>query len=238
MLVTGFINISSFQKNIIESEVVSVVVKGDEFINKIQYALKYGKELDNFYGMNSLLKEWKEQYVEIENASIVLIDGEIVAIDKFPSFTYAEQVWDMIIRDCYGALAIISELKNKSADLSFTETFESMKKSARHQENVVDLIEAALKKTKDDISKSVHDKITEILDLTFDATLDTEGHTSGVRAPNSYILKNEGYIGQVITESEFNHLVSVVRKETFDPNALRAVNELRRKARSQNRFTL
>ena len=32
-----------------------------------------------------------------------MIDGEIVAIDKFPSFTYAAQVWDLLIRDCYGS---------------------------------------------------------------------------------------------------------------------------------------
>ena len=40
------------------------------------------------------------------------------------------------------------------------------------------------------------------------------------------------------TENEFNHLVSVVRRERFNPNALREVNELRRKARKQDRFSL
>jgi len=199
----------------------------NEYLDK--YFAKYDKKLEQFIAHF----ERPKNLIGV----IVLIDGEIIAVDKFPSFTYAEQVWDMMIRDCYGALAIISELKNKSADLSFTETYESMKKRA-HQKNVVDLIEAALKKTKETITKSVHERITEILDLTFDADRDTEGHTSGAGAPNSYILKNENYIGQVITESEYNHLVSVVRKETFNPEALRAVNALRRKARSQERFSL
>jgi hypothetical protein len=144
----------------------------------------------------------------------------------------------MMIRDCYGALAIISELKNRSADLAFTETYESMSKRAR-QGNIVDLIEKALKKTKETISDAVQDRIQEILDLTFNATLDTEGNPSSrANAPKSYILKNEGYIGQVFTESEFNHMVSVVKKETFNPNALRIVNEMRNKARTQERFSL
>ena len=167
---------------------------------------------------------------------IVLIDGEIVAIDKFPSFTYAEQVWDMMIRDCYGALAIISELKNKTSNPVFTEIYNSMKQ--QHQGNVVELIEAALNKTKKTISESVQEKIQEILELEFDAERDTEGHSSTANAPSSYLLKNEGYTGQVITESEYNHMVSIVKKDSFDPDALRKVNELRRKARSQDRFSL
>lgn len=168
---------------------------------------------------------------------IVLVDGEIVAIDKFPSFTYAEQVWDMMIRDCYGSLAIISELKNKSSNQNFTTTYNELKKS--HQEDIVDLLERALKKTKKSMTDSVQEKIQELLDLTFDATLDAEGNPSAAsKAPKSYMLKTEGYVGQVITENEFNHMVSVVKRERFDPNALRAVNELRNKARKQEKFSL
>jgi hypothetical protein len=168
---------------------------------------------------------------------IVLIDGEIVAVDKFPSFTYAEQVWDLMIRDCYGSLAIISEVKKKSAGKEFTETFNEMKKS--HQENIVDLIEKALKKTKQNMTASVQEKIQELLELTFDATLDTDGQPSSTRAPKSYVLKcDEQYIGQIICENEFNLLVSIVKRDRFDPNALRDVNELRKKARKMEKFSL
>jgi hypothetical protein len=167
---------------------------------------------------------------------IVLIDGEIVAIDKFPSFTYAEQVWDMMIRDCYGALAIMSELKDRTSNTEFTDNYAELKKS--HQANVVDLLEKALQKTKADMTASVQEKIQEVLELTFDASLDKEGQDSSARAPKSYVLKTEGYVGQVITENEFNHLVSVVKRERFDPDALREVNELRKMARRQDRFSL
>lgn len=167
---------------------------------------------------------------------IVLIDGEIVAIDKFPSFTYAEQVWDLMIRDCYGALAIISELKHKTSGQEFTETYNELKKN--HQTTVIDLLEKALKKTKEKMTANVQEKIQELLELTFDAKLDTEGQSSSRTAPKSYVLKTEGYVGQVITENEYNHLVSVVKRDRFDPNALREVNELRKKARKQDRFSL
>ena len=167
---------------------------------------------------------------------IILIDGEIVAIDKFPSFTYSEQVWDMMIRDCYGALAIISEVQKKSSGNEFTNTYKEMKKS--HQDNIVDLLEKALKKTKKDMTANVTEKIQELLDLTFDCTPDTEGQSTSRTAPKSFVLKTEGYIGQVITENEFNHLVSVVKRDRFNPNALREVNELRKKARKQEKFSI
>ena len=166
---------------------------------------------------------------------IVLIDEEIVAIDKFPSFSYAEQVWDMMIRDCYGSLAIISEVKDKTSKQEFTDTYNNLKKSNR--EHFLDLMEKALKKTKENITLSVHEKVQELLEFTFDATLDSEGNSSTSRA-KSYVLKNDGYVGQVITENEFNHLVSIVKKETFNPNAFREVNELRRKARKQDKFSM
>lgn len=149
------------------------------------YFEKYDKKLEQFIAHF----ERPKNLIGI----IVLIDGEIVAIDKFPSFTYAEQVWDLMIRDCYGSLAIISELRHKTSSNEFYETYMNMKKS--HQENVVDLLEKALKKTKEKITSSVQEKIQELLDLTFDATLDTEGQPSSRTAPKSFVLKTEGYVG-------------------------------------------
>lgn len=167
---------------------------------------------------------------------IVLIDGEIVAIDKFPSFTYAEQVWDLMIRDCYGSLAIISELNRKTSTNEFYHVYHDLKKN--HQGDIVELLEKSLKKTKKTMTDSVQEKIQELLELTFNATVDNEGQTSSRTAPKSFVLKTEGYVGQVITENEFNHLVSIIKRETFNPNAFREVSELKRKARKQNKFTL
>ena len=193
------------------------------------YFEKYDKKLEQFIAHF----ERPKNLIGI----IVLIDGEIVAIDKFPSFTYAEQVWSMMIRDCYGSLAIISELNNRTSNQEFTAIYDEMKKN--HQENVIDLLEKALKKTKQKITANVQEKIQELLELKFDVKIDQEGNPSvHSDLPKSYMLGNDGYIGQVITENEFNYLVSVVKRERYNPNALREVNELRRKARKQERFSL
>ena len=199
------------------------------------YFEKYDKKLDQFIAHF----ERPKNLIGI----IVLIDGEIVAVDKFPSFTYAEQVWNLMIRDCYGSLAIISELNRKSAEYAFTEAYEDVKRISREidvKADIVTMLEQALKKTKQNMTADVTERIQEILDLQFDAEVDTEGQSSSARSPKSYVLKDtdNNYVGQVITENEFNHLVSVVKREKFNPNAFREVNELRKKARKQKNFDL
>jgi hypothetical protein len=199
-----------------------------EYLDK--YFNKYDKKLEQFIAHF----ERPKNLIGI----IVLVDGEIVAIDKFPSFTYSEQVWDMVIRDCYGALAVISELKEHKAKTTFTDTYSALR--GRQNESVLEKLERALNKTKEERTKSVEEKLATLLELTLEAKQDTEGSSTSITGsqPKSYKLEHEGYIGQVITESDFNHLVSIVKRESFDPKALEAVTELRRKARSQDRFQL
>ncbi|MFW6247070.1 MAG: ARPP-1 family domain-containing protein [bacterium] len=196
-----------------------------------------GKYLDKYFSKyDKKLEQFIAHFERPKNliGIIVFIDGEIVAIDKFPSFTYAEQVWDVMIRDCYGSLAIISELENKTPKTHFTDTFNKMSKDG----NIVNSLDKALKKTKSKLTKSVNEKIQEILDVSFDYKKDDVGNPTNGKSPKSYMIESEGYIGQVIVENEFNHLVSVVKRETFNANNLRKVNELRRKARRQDRFSL
>lgn len=192
-----------------------------------RYFSKYDKKLEQFIAHF----ERPRNLIGV----IVFIDGEIITIDKFPSFTYAEQIWDLMIRDCYGSLAIISELQNKQSKNEFTEIYNSLKK--KHQGNFIELLEKTLKKTKQSMTNNVNEKIQELLDLTFETKLDSDDDNYGSNI-KSFLLKNEGYLGQVITESDYNHLVSVVRKDSFNPDTLRQVNELRRKARKQKRFEL
>jgi hypothetical protein len=194
------------------------------------YYKKYDKKLEQFIAHF----ERPDKMIGV----IVFIDGEIVAIDKYPSFTYAEQIWDVLIRDCYGALAIMSELNNKKSNQTFTKVYSKTRK--RKDESPLERLERALNKTKETITKSVEERIQDLFELTLDATLDTTGNPSrgNSTTPKSYILKNEGYLGQVISESDYHHLVSIIKKDRFDPTALRVVSEMRNKARGQSNFTM
>lgn len=190
-----------------------------------QYFSKYDKELQEF------IAHFERPAKTI--GTIVLVDGEIVAIDKFPSFEYAEQVWDALIRDCYGAIAITQERRNKTAEKTFTDAFESTPKNAG--ESVVEHMKRALKAAKDRIANNVHEKLSELMDVDFSESKDSE--EGGYK---SHILKSDGdgYIGQVISEGGFNHLVSIVKKDSFNPERFRSANEMRKKASRQKKFGL
>jgi len=163
--------------------------------------------------------------------TIVLVDGEIVAIDKFPSFTYADQVWDTLIRDCYGSIAITQEIKNVDKDKKFTQFADQNKKKTG--ESTSDYLRKILGKTKKSIEGDVRERIEDIFEVEFTKKLDNskDGYKSEV-------IESEGYIGQVISESGYNHLVSIVKRSAFDAKRLRKASEMKKKARSQDRFSL
>lgn len=204
---------------------LGVETKSDtaEYVDK--YYSKYDKKLEQFIAHFERPKKLI--------GTIVLVDGEIIAIDKFPSFTYAEQVWDIMIRDCYGALAIISELNNKSCEKIFTDIFNRIGKVGKMP--LHEKLRMSLNSVKMELNHRVEEKITDILDIVFDVNAEDEDSNANVK---SYMLKSEGYLGQLISESNYNHLVSIIKKDSYDVNAMRIVNELRNKAKRQQRFSL
>jgi hypothetical protein len=94
----------------------------------------------------------------------------------------------------------------------------------------------ALNETKKSISDNVKDSLNDLLDTDFTAKMDTYSNTSA--KVKSYQLTSEGYVGQYLSEGGFNHMVSIVKRESFDPSANKIYNELKKKARNQNRFTI
>lgn len=196
-----------------------------EYLDK--YFTKYDKKLDEFIAHFEL----PDKLIGL----IVFIDGEIVSIDKFPSFTYGKQIWDTLIRDCYGSLAIMNEIKKSQSHKRFTLKYNKYKGDSYG--NIVDKIEKVLNEVKDDITKDVYNKIDELMNLEFNATYENDGHSTDTNV-KSEILKTNGYVGQLISEQDYNHLVSIVKRESFNPSELKRVNVLRNKARNQRRFEL
>lgn len=196
-----------------------------------------GKYIDQYF--KKFDKEIQEFIAHFERPSrtigtIVLIDGEIIAIDKFPSFEYCEQVWDALIRDCYGAIAITQERKGKRAESHFTKNMSTVKRNA--DETPAQYLRRVMSITKKGIEDNVRTKLAELMDLEF--TSKTDKDLDGKNGYSSKILKTEGYVGQIISETSFHHLVSVVRKESFDPERFRKANEMRSKASRQRKFEL
>jgi predicted MFS family arabinose efflux permease len=77
MAFTGVLNHMTFVDNYNKSLVNTYSVAGNELVRKIEYALNYGKSIDNFYGMSETLQELKEIVDDVEQINIISPDGEI-----------------------------------------------------------------------------------------------------------------------------------------------------------------
>lgn len=78
MSFTGFVNYMTFAANYNQALVRTYSVAGDELVRKIEYALGYGKPIDNYYGMQDTLKELQGLIPELERAAIVSPGGEVL----------------------------------------------------------------------------------------------------------------------------------------------------------------
>lgn len=80
LLALGFgatLSSGSFKKSLTESYVSSFVINGGESVRKIEYALKYGKQLDNFFGIQEILQEVRTTNADVKDVKVILADGRI-----------------------------------------------------------------------------------------------------------------------------------------------------------------
>ncbi|WP_347489128.1 MFS transporter [Desulfoscipio sp. XC116] len=78
MAYTGTLNYMTFVDNYNKSLVNTYSIAGDELVRKIEYALHYGKSIDNFYGMSDTLNELKKIVKEVDYINIISPRGEIL----------------------------------------------------------------------------------------------------------------------------------------------------------------
>ena len=97
---------------------------------------------------------------------------------------------------------------------------------------------AILDSVEQDISNDATDRLAEVMTVQFGTRPDPDA--GGEYASN--ILESDGYVGQVISSGEYHHLVSLVKRARFDPQALRKAYEVtsqyRELAQSQRVFSL
>jgi hypothetical protein len=75
----------------------------------LEFFLKhFRKELDEFVA--------EFECVPRQIGAIILVDDQVVGVERTPSHAYWQSVWPCLIRECYGSLAIrVAQLKGESA---------------------------------------------------------------------------------------------------------------------------
>lgn len=80
LLFTMLLTTSAFRHNYVAARMTGYAVVGSQTADKLEYALKYGKPLDNFYEADRLLSELR-QSVGARHAAILSPAGEVLATD-------------------------------------------------------------------------------------------------------------------------------------------------------------
>src|SRR5690554_2817413 len=75
MSFTGFINYMTLASNYNHALVNTYAVAGNELVKQIEYALNYGKPMDNYYGMQDILVQLESFIPELEGVAIVSPEG-------------------------------------------------------------------------------------------------------------------------------------------------------------------
>jgi len=75
---TSVLNIVSFNNNYIQSTATNNAIVTSGIVNKLEYSLRYGKSLENYYGIEELFLQVKKLCSYVDNAFIVNIKGDLL----------------------------------------------------------------------------------------------------------------------------------------------------------------
>lgn len=78
LALTSVLNIVSFNNNYTQSAATNNAIVTSGVVSKIEYALKYGKSLQNYYGIEDLFDQVKQLCNYVDEAYIVDTNGEIL----------------------------------------------------------------------------------------------------------------------------------------------------------------
>ena len=78
ILISLYINMASFQKQFISSELSFYSVSGSRVVDRIENGLLFGKSLEKFYGIDRIFQEWTEKNSQVINLKLFATDKKTV----------------------------------------------------------------------------------------------------------------------------------------------------------------
>ncbi len=139
--------------------------------NLVHFLKHFRKELDEFVA--------EFECVPGQVGAVILVDDQVVGIERTPSHDYWRSVWPCLIRECYGSLAIrVAQLKGERAeapasrvglpdDIGSLDELESViaeiaaQEEERAKTTVRELLDESLTLTRDDSIAGVHVETVE-----------------------------------------------------------------------------
>jgi hypothetical protein len=89
LALTSVLNTVSFNNNYIQSTATNNAIVTSGVVNKLEYSLKYGKSLHNYYGIEDLFDQVKQLCSYVDEAYIVDVNGEVLYKNPYNGSEFA-----------------------------------------------------------------------------------------------------------------------------------------------------
>lgn len=156
------------------------------------YYDSFDKELETFVA--------EFENVENQVGAIVLINDKVAGIEKTPNSVYWDSIWESLIRDCYGSLA----LQNKNKKPSSREKIEKIS-------SLSNLVEAIKK-----VNKKEYDNVKEIVNMITSQEVDEKEFRKFSKLKTFRIGENTNtFKGEIIKESKNIIFATIVATDVF-----------------------
>lgn len=145
--------------------------------------------------------------------AIIMIGGEVVGVERTPNVEYWKQVWTMLVRECYGSLAILEARKHNDLP-PIPRTRVSLRKV-----NSIDDLRVAVEEAKEEEHARVSSLVNRIAgkelkrggaDQTGSTRVETVGDDNDRDAP---------FLGQIVLEGQKVVYASLVATKTYRDNS-------------------
>lgn len=128
--------------------------------------------------------------------AIVLINGQVVGVERAPSHFYFLGIWKALIRECYGSLAL-EVAKNKDDSFPEPKTRVVLDDSVSSLEELLKAVDKAKEQEFDIVKDIVRDFVDEPFDKTKDQSLAVDDGELVLET-----IKNKQFTGQMVTEED------------------------------------
>jgi hypothetical protein len=167
------------------------------------------------YFMDAFKEELDQFVAEFEivpgqTGAIILVNGSVVGVERAPSPKFWSEVWDALIRECYGSLAIeVSRKTGNRLPPPSTRTAIDLQ-----QINTLDDLEKELQRADCDAEARVKTIVRDLLEDPFKTK--NEGDLNRY---NLMTLENGQFNGQVVRESQRVVYASLFTTKSWAKNA-------------------
>ena len=168
------------------------------------YLERFAKELDQFIA--------EFEVVAKQVGAIILIQGNVVGVERAPNYGYWRDIWVPLVREAYGSLVLYYRQKF-GGNPPPPKTRVGL--STKNAENLND-ISKALDRAEKKESENAREVVRDFIDEEFKVTKEPESKEVSGLTVNS--LKNKQFMGQVVMDGDMVRYASLFTSAEYGRN--------------------